>query len=143
MPSTGWCGACAVVYGRGMGTGWVLGGAIPGTTQPPCTARGAQACTAKRAPEGPARAWSGWYMPGWARVPRTTLRARSVTPGPLPVLGTRFRRLLANKARFTLILLKVSQNGRVSRKYVEKACHSPYLQNSVQKSPLEILRFPF
>ena len=24
----------------------------------------------------------------------------------------------------------------------EKACHSPYIQNGVQNSPLEILRFP-
>ena len=31
----------------------------------------------------------------------------------------------------------------MSTKYDEKACHSPYFQNTVQKSPLEILRFPF
>ena len=48
----------------------------------------------------------------------------------------------ANMARFTFILLKVSQNGRVSPRNVEKACHSPCLQNTVQKSPLDFLRFP-
>ena len=46
------------------------------------------------------------------------------------------------KARFNLILLKVSQNGEVSPEYVQKACHSPCFQKLVQKSPLEFLRFP-
>ena len=45
-------------------------------------------------------------------------------------------------ARFDLILLKLSQNGIVSSKSVQKACHSPYFQNLVQKSPLGFLRFP-
>ena len=46
-------------------------------------------------------------------------------------------------ARFDLILLKLSQNARVSPKYVEKAWHSPYFQNGLRISPLDILRFPF
>ena len=45
-------------------------------------------------------------------------------------------------ARFQVISHKVSQNGIVSPKNVNKACHSPYIQNGAQKSPLEILRFP-
>ena len=52
-------------------------------------------------------------------------------------------RLWANMARIDLISYKVSQNGRVSLKYVEKACHSPCLQNGPQNSPLGILRIPF
>ena len=36
---------------------------------------------------------------------------------------------------------KVSQNGRVSLKSVNKACHSPYSQNAAENSPLGILRF--
>ena len=51
-------------------------------------------------------------------------------------------RLTANKARIHDILLKVSQNRNVSPKYVEKACHSPHIQNGLGKSPLEILGFP-
>ena len=70
--------------------------------------------------------------------------ARSVPAGP-PCPGASLpenARLLANKARFHHILLKVSQNDEVSTKYVEKASHSPYLQKRSQKSPLEFLRFP-
>ena len=46
-------------------------------------------------------------------------------------------------ARIDLISRKLSQNGVVSPKYLEKACHSPYVQNGSRKSPLEFLRFPF
>ena len=46
------------------------------------------------------------------------------------------------RARLRSISWKLSQNGRVSPKYVEKACHSPCLQNELKNSPLEILRFP-
>ena len=51
-------------------------------------------------------------------------------------------RLLANKARFDLILLKLSQNRQVSPKYAQKASHSPYFQNGLKKSPLDFPRFP-
>ena len=47
------------------------------------------------------------------------------------------------RARFHLITCKVSQNGEVSPENLNKASHSPYSQNGVQKSPLEILRFLF
>ena len=70
--------------------------------------------------------------------------ARSVTPGALP--GTWTLRNAASgpiRARFQVISGKVSQNGGVSPKYVQKAYVSPCFQNAAQKSPLEILRFPF
>ena len=70
----------------------------------------------------------------------------SLRSGPLRWQYTSPRansRLWANKARFSDILLKSSQNREVSPKSVEKAYHSPYFQNRVRKSPLEILRFPF
>ena len=47
------------------------------------------------------------------------------------------------RARFQLIYCKVSQNRIVSPKFMQKACHSPYIQNGPQKSPLEIPRFLF
>ena len=47
----------------------------------------------------------------------------------------------SKRATFDLIYCKVSQKAIVSPKSVEKACHSPYLQNGLRKSPLEILRF--
>ena len=59
----------------------------------------------------------------------------SLVQGPLPVSGP-------ITARFDLIFHKVSQNGIVSPKMSHKACHSPCSQNRVQKSALEILRFP-
>ena len=101
----------------GTGYGWVLGGAIPGTTQP-ATARGTQLQTAERAPEAPARGWSGWSVAGWTRVPGPPFGPGRSTPVALPVRVPACSRLLANKARFDLILLKVSQNQQVSPKYV-------------------------
>ena len=68
--------------------------------------------------------------------------ARSGHAGP-PCPGPSECRLLANSARFDLIFSKVSQNSEVSPEYVHKACHSPYIQNRLQKSPLDILRFPY
>ena len=46
-------------------------------------------------------------------------------------------------ARLRSLFYKVSQNGRVSPKSVDKAYHSPYSQNGLKKSPLEILGFPY
>ena len=47
------------------------------------------------------------------------------------------------RARFMYIYCKVSQNRGVSPIFVEKACHSPYLQNGLRKSALGFLRFPY
>ena len=57
-------------------------------------------------------------------------------PGPLPENAASG----PITARFQDISLKVSQNREVSPKYHQKACHSPYIQNEVQKSPLDILQ---
>ena len=118
-------------------TGWV----IPGTTQLPSHAArgGPQKHPAKRAPEAPkGLEWVGCGVranPGTAAgtAPGTTLRARSGTPGPLPVPGPSECCLLAIWARFDLILLKVSQNRVVSPIFVEKACHSPYIPKRGQE----------
>ena len=64
-------------------------------------------------------------------------------PVGLPGAGPLECRLSANRARIEAISLKVSQNQEVSPKCVHKACHSPHFQNRVQKSALQILRFPF
>ena len=59
-----------------------------------------------------------------------------------PCPGTLIAASQPIRARLHLISRKVSQKDEVSPKYVEKACHSPYIQKRVQMSPLEILRFP-
>ena len=70
-----------------------------------------------------------WRLPGPASLSGPLPRANPAS-GPI-------------KARIDLISTKLSQNAEVSPKYVQKASHSPYSQNEVQKSPLGILRFPF
>ena len=45
-------------------------------------------------------------------------------------------------ARFQVICPKVSINPWVSPVLVDKACHTPYIQNGVEKSALGILRIP-
>ena len=61
------------------------GGLYRGTTQLP---QGALR-TAKRAPEAPARGWSGWYGGRVRPAPRYhPCGARSVLPEALPVPGT-------------------------------------------------------
>ena len=77
--------------------------------------------------------------------PAPTLRARSVLapPGPPWCRTSQIAASWPKRARFQSYFYKVSQNGVVSTKSVEKAYHSPCFQNPVEKSPLEILRFPF
>ena len=97
--------------------------------------------TAKRAPEAH-RAGVG----GHAVAPRDVRTHPSGPVGPGQALPGAPRAIAASgpiKARIEVILLKVSQNGIVSPENVEKACHSPYVQNGLEKSPLEILRFSF
>ena len=90
-----------------------------------------------RAPRGVPAVFGGGAVPG------TTL----ALPGPAPCgRCTRDLRNAASgpiRARIHHISYKVSQNGQVSPEFDQKACHSPYLQNGLQISPLEILRFPF
>ena len=61
----------------------------------------------------------------------------------LPGSGTLGCRLWANKARFSVFLLKLSQNGVVSPEKCNKASHSPCFQKRLRKSALEIPGFPF
>ena len=57
--SSVWDGVVGTRVGiRGGYTGWVIGRAIPGTHRPREEVPG----TAKRAPDGPAGAGSGWYL---------------------------------------------------------------------------------
>ena len=67
--------------------------------------------------------WSS-DVPAAGRASGTTLRARSALRSSLSQIPSECR-LLANKARFHQFYCKVSQNGEVSSKSVEKACHSP------------------
>ena len=120
-------------------TGWVIRGC---TTQPARFARGGHD-PAKRAPEAlQGLEWVG----SWPDVQGTV---RTTPPGPGrslagPSLSFPCKcRLWANRARIEVKTGKVSQNGKVSPKSVQKAQLSPYFQKRLQKSPLEILRFPF
>ena len=126
-------------------TGWVIR-VLPGTHRP----REEGSITSEAGPEGPAGAWSGglWSL---GACPCVRRRGRLLGPpwhcqGPLPAVavpGPLECRLWPNKARFHDISCKVSQKARVSSKSVEKACHSPYIQNGLEKSPLDFLRFLF
>ena len=75
-------------------------------------------------------------------LPGTTLRARSVPCGALPVPGTS-PASWPIVARFDLISQIISQNGKVSPEKCQKAYVSPCFQNWLQKSPLDFLRFPY
>ena len=135
-------GGYGVEYGTGWGMGrWVYRGS---TTQPPRARGGSQYSEA--GPGSPCRDWSGWYwepdVPSRARASRPPLPA----VGPAPLSGASPRAKPASgpiTARIDLKTWKLSQNGRVSPKFTEKASHSPYIQNGLQSSPLEILRFPY
>ena len=122
-------------------TGWVSGGLY---RYPPSPYHAAKP-TADQRPQGagPRSAGVGRMQVG---APKDSVRrrGRSQVP-PTPATPGGFRgplrctwdladcRLWAIRARFDLILLKVSQNGRVSPKYVKKACHSPYFTKRVRK----------
>ena len=129
----------------GLGTrvgiaGWVWGGLYRVPSQLPARRSHRQ----RSGPRSPCRGRSGWSVgPGAPELARTTPAGPGRSPlvpslswQPLP--GN--TRLLANKARFKVKTCKVSRNGEVSPKYVEKASHSPYLPKRVQKSPLDILQ---
>ena len=104
-----------------------------------------------------------WVVPGgWYRVgaggcytgTHPSMLHGSVLPGPNPCLDQRYLRPLGtpgpcralrtpssshspsglHMARFSDINPKVSHNSRVSTKYVNEACHSPYIKNPVLKS---------
>ena len=128
--SVGWrTGACTDPSGHGVRarvgtgdgyTGWVREGLYRGTTQPPRFARG-ECPTSEAGPVRPCRGleWVGWdrvRVPGAPGDP--PLRGPvGTTPWSLPGHLPGKCRLWANKARFRLIICKVSQNGIVSPKY--------------------------
>ena len=126
-------------------TGWVPGRAIPGYYPP-----AEHAAKPRRQPgstaTGPPQGWAGGRRGAhWVRR-RDGFLTTLALPGPAPCGRCQEPsecRLTANRARFQVISWKVSQNGQVSPRNVQKACHSPYSQNEAQKSPLEILRFLF
>ena len=132
-----WCGG----YGVWAGTGIRVGIGEGYTGYYPAALLGERSRHSGAGPGSPAGAGVGGVWSSGARC--TTLRARSGPCRPLPCTPPRECRLRANKARNQSIFSKVSQNGRVSLRNVEKACHSPCSQNGAQKSPLEIPRFPF
>ena len=129
----------AVRVGTWVGYTGGRGRVIPGTQ--PAAKRRTQ--TAERAPE----ALQGLEWVVWVCSAPCTSAPTPAGPGPAPAghslvlleqCPTR-----ANMARFRSIFSKVRQNRQVSPKSHQKAYVSPYFQNGLKKSPLEILRFPF
>ena len=130
--------------------GWVYwegaGWAIPGTHPAARFARGEcpySEAGPRKALQGPGVGWYGCSDVRWAGRLLDPPCGPGRSPWALPGLGPSECPPRANRARFDLILLKVSQNSQVSPKSVYKACHSPYFQNGSQKSALDFLRFPF
>ena len=136
-------GARVWVPGRGstrVGYGWV-GTWVGYTGSLPTSVK--RSTRQRSGPGSPCRGWSGGLVhsaPGSHRPP-TPLRsgARSAVCGTLPGNAASW----PIRARLRSISENVSQNDQVSPKSIKKACHSPYFQNRLQKSPLEILRFLF
>ena len=132
MVGTGW------VYREGIQGGW--GEGYTGT-QPLCSRR---VLGQRSGPGSPCRGLEWWSQepdvpvapgdhPCGARSAlRPSLSPPRANPASWPI-----------RARIGSHLLKVSQNSKVSPKYVEKASRSPCFHFRAQKSPLEILRFPF
>ena len=119
-----------------MGTG-------EGNTGTPSTLLEERCMTSGAGPGRPAGPGVGGSCSSGARATGTTTpcgRARFAVPVSLP---GQYPASWPIRARIQLNFSKVSQNGQVSPEYVHKACHSPCFQNLVQKSALEILRFPF
>ena len=128
-------------------TGWVLGRAIPVYYPAGCCEE--PTLTAKRAPEAPVGLeWVVRVGGDYGVWGRRRGRSYPHPPGPVgppgPSLGYDLRMPPhSQRARYHLIPYKVSQNRRVSLKYVHKASHTPCFQNGLQKSPLDFLEIPF
>ena len=131
---------------RGMVPGWVYRWVIPGT-QP---LRDHCSGSKPDSEAGPGSPCQGAGVGGQVQ------RASGPAPhpsGPFPAVTGCFwdlleqdpthGRLNLQKARLTSIFSKVSLNGQVSPKCVDKACHSPCFQNGLRKSPLGFLGFLF
>ena len=132
-----------VVYQGGYGTGWVIRVGIPGEYPASLHRRAHPGMYSEAGPGSPrGTGVGGTYRAGWAG-PAPTLRARSCPCRALPGAGPLHAASGPITARFDLISLTVSQNGGVSPKICQKACHSPCFTFEAQKSPLDFLRFPF
>ena len=131
----------------GMGPGYCWPGGYTGGVLPSHCSRLREGSRQRSGPRKPCKGWSGWSGA------RNTLRGHppaSDPPrkrGPLPAVAGRRWALKAASgpitARFHVKYCKVSQNDEVSPKSMHKASHSPYIQNGLQISPLEILGFPY
>ena len=144
-----WCRRGCIPGGY---TGWVYGVGIRGV--PSQHALLGEGPAARQRPQGagPAAGRVVWKQAGagrtgtaaWAGPGTTPAGPGRCCPGSPPC--TRTLRNAASQpitARIQSFLSKVSQNGGVSPFSVEKASHSPCFHFPLQKSPLEILRFPF
>ena len=150
MGVPGWCTAGGYQGGvqrvgtrvgiQRVGTGRAIPGYYP-------AARGDLHMTAERAPE--ALQGLEWVVIWRSGALGDGGGSQDHPTGPVGACGPSLSwdpdcRLSANRgARFRLLFYKVSQNGEVSSKYVDKACHSPCFIFRSQKSPLGIPRFPF
>ena len=134
--------ACGAVYGLGRVYGWVPGRAIPGYYPAvPHRARN-PAADSEAGPGSPAGAGVGGQQLG-GRVSQYPPSGPGRSLQALPGTGTRLHAASGPiRARFSVFLVKYSQNDEVSPKSVQKACHSPCFQKRVQKSALDFLRFP-
>ena len=126
--------------------GGYTGRAIPGTTHPPSTLPGRGPTDSGAGPGSPAGL--EWVVCGSSGVTgHGTVPVPPCGPGrggAPPCTGTsQICPSWPIRARFHLILHKVSQNRGVSPVFIEKACPSPCLQNGLQKSALEKTRIPY
>ena len=128
-------------------TGWVTRVGIPGVPSQHVLEEDPRSRTAKRAPEAPSGGWSGWSC--GVRTYRGRCRSHPpFGPGRSPLVPSlvgpsAFAASWPIRAELQSFLYKVSQNGRVSPEFAQKACHSPCFQNGLHMSPLDFLRFPF
>ena len=135
-------------YGPRRVHGWGIAGWVyrVGNTGPPTTLL-EEPNTSEAGPVRPCRGleWVGVGRAFRLLNPPTPLRsgARSAGSGPSLEQDPTHGRLNLRNLRNMIIYSKVSQNAEVSPKSVNKACHSPYVQNGLRNSPLGILRFPF
>ena len=146
---TAWCPGG---YGTGVGTGWGIPGGYTGEYYPATCEPTRRTATAGSGPshrEGGTEA--GWASPGYrvrrrGRLPDThPLQPLRGFRGPLRWYLGPSRNAASGPIRrdSVIFLVKLVKTAECHQKKCEKASHSPYFQNGHQKSPLEILRFPF
>ena len=130
---------------RGMVLGGYTGRAIPGYYPAAKHPDRKDPYDSEAGPGSPAGAGVGGHMgpsPGCATARYHPTGPVGLPAGALPVPGLRLAASWPIRTRLRSKPVKVSQNLEVSPKSVKKASHSPCFQNGLQKSALEILRFP-